>query len=497
MGWQMEKDTYAAGTYRVLRALGEGGNARVYLVIHERTCRLLALKVIPFSGIWADGEREYVCHMNHPGLPKIYDLFQEDGCLCLAMDYIAGTNLKEWKTNQGRPGEKEAVQWLSQLADILNYLHSRVPPLIHGDIKPSNVMLGTDGKVFLVDFGSCLVSGRKAEKRFGTHGYASPEQEKGWPTEDFRSDFYSLGKTFQFLMENDGSRAFQKILKKCVEPDRERRYSQDQELIRAVRRLQRRGKFFTLGLSLAAMGLLAGGSLWQYRILQSNQIIQYETLLESNQVSKLEWAIQLFPGREDAYQKLLQMDLMDQIFSAEESQKMEILLQEYGEAFSKKEEVYASFCYEMGLAYWFYYQGQEGKSYGRLWFGKASRGLLPKEKQKRAAAYENLGAYYEKKAKREITGEGEFSWEGYLNAMEDMCQLDGVNEEQAEQKRSLKEELLSQLYDSLPKFRQEGIIKAKIQRVLEKIQALDPFSLENQVQLTWESLELLYGEDAE
>ena len=81
----MKRGTMINGTYQVLEPLGSGGQSEVWLVLHKRTCTLLALKRIPLSFRWPRGELDYARHLDHPGLPKIHDIFEMQDTLCIVM----------------------------------------------------------------------------------------------------------------------------------------------------------------------------------------------------------------------------------------------------------------------------------------------------------------------------------------------------------------------------------------------------------------------------
>lgn len=492
----MERGKYAGGTYRVIRSLGEGGTASVYLAVHRRTCGLFALKEIPLRGHWPRGELDYARHLSHPGLPAIHDLFEENGYAYVVMDYIAGITLKELKIRRGTFLERELLDWMMQLAEILAYLHSRIPPLIHGDIKPSNLMLDHEGRLVLLDFGACLVEGRPKMGRYGTCLYASPEQLLGNEELDVRSDFYSLGKSFRFLSGGVESRGLRRILNRCCMEDREARFLSDRELLRCLRRVQKKGRRCCLAFSVLAFSLLSFGSLRMFYWQRADQEKQYQFFLESNQTNQLVSAINSFPDREEAYQKLLQLDLMDQDFSLEESRTLEQLMAEHEGTLQG--EPYAAFCYDLGIAYWYYFHDQGGKGYARIWFEKAMNGPLEEEMAERAEIYRTLGEYCEKKARRELTGEGNFSWESFFDSMEGICGAEkDLKKNGQELKKRLQEELLSLIYESLPEFQKAGIKRARVENLLAELYALSPDTLKNQFNLTEESLNSIYGEEKE
>lgn len=97
-------------------------------------------------------ETVILASLNHPNIPKAFDYFVEDDRQYFVMDFIEGINLQQ-VTQQRKPATEEILNWATQMCDILAYLHSLTPPIIHRDIQPSNIILGADGRIFLVDFG--------------------------------------------------------------------------------------------------------------------------------------------------------------------------------------------------------------------------------------------------------------------------------------------------------------------------------------------------------
>ena len=416
----MKRGTMIGGTYQVLEPLGKGGQSDVWLVLHKRTCTLLALKRIPLRSRWPRGELDYARHLEHPGLPKIYDLFEAEGCVCIVMEYLEGKTLEQLKQEKGSFSEKELLFWLRQLSEIMAYLHSRTPPLIHGDIKPSNLMIGPDGRLILLDFGACLSLGKERRERYGTRVFAAPEQLDGKLEPDIRSDFYSAGKTFRFLSGGKESPGFRRFLDICMQEDRNRRFADDRKLRKRLIRVSRRGKRNCLLFSFLAAFLMFFGSITHIRHQNRTAEEQYHILLESGQTEELVSAIRLFPDREAAYQKLLQIDLLDQVFTREESRKLEEILGSWGEKMEKG--AYGNFAYELGIAYWYYFLQAEGKSYAGVWFERAMEGGLTAEKEKKAKIYRELGTYCEKKTRQELSGEGALDWKGFFEAICACCE---------------------------------------------------------------------------
>jgi serine/threonine protein kinase len=137
--------------------------------------------------------------LQHPNLPRIYDGFSEHGRSYLVMEYIEGkTLLQMLKESGGRPlPVPHVLDYAIQLCDVLMYLHSRNPPIIFRDLKPTNVMVKENGHVMLIDFGIArfFKEGQAQDTVFlGSPGYAPPEQHGSAQTNP-RSDLYSLGAT--------------------------------------------------------------------------------------------------------------------------------------------------------------------------------------------------------------------------------------------------------------------------------------------------------------
>lgn len=490
----MRKGTCIGRTYQVVEDLGEGGAGQVVLVLHRRTLKLYALKEIPLGGKkWTGVEREVLRHLNHPGLPEIYDLFEEGGCAYLVMEYISGKNLWELKKEQGPFKEGKILHCMEELLDILQYLHYQIPPLIHGDIKPSNLMLDENGRLVLLDFGASFTGGCEKGKTYGTLAYASPEQISGYPAMDQRSDLYSLGKTFRTLLGGRESRELQRILDKCEEPNRIYRYASAKEVRRAVEALRKKKRKKIRVFLLLMAGCLLFGSCLAVRWKRAHENRQYQFLLQSHQISKVISAIRSFPYREEAYQKLLQLFLEDGSFTEEESTQMEQLLLEYETVFQQNQAGYPSFCYELGLAYWYSYVEQGGKQYGGDWFGKAALGKLSEEKACWARIYEKLGAYYLGRARKERTGEDTENWKQFLSVLDEVSDLPGVKKEGEARLLRIQEELLVQFYDLLPQFLEEGVSKERLWRALDDIKAVSFGNTSEKFEIVEECLEGLCG----
>ncbi len=144
-------------------------------------------------------EATILASLRHPNLPRVTDHFEiENRGQYLIMDYIEGEDLRERMDRDGVMPEDEVVVIGVAICDALTYLHTRKPQVVHRDIKPGNVKIAPDGRIFLVDFGLAkIVQGSQATTtgaRAMTPGYSPPEQY-GTARTDHRSDIYSLGAT--------------------------------------------------------------------------------------------------------------------------------------------------------------------------------------------------------------------------------------------------------------------------------------------------------------
>ncbi len=195
--------------YRIIKTLGSGGFSTVYLAEDVRLAgRLVAVKQnqdASSASVRAfTQEAELLARLQHSNLPRVTDHFIEvSGYQYLVMDYVAGENLDGLVERQGRLDERTALAMLSEVMDAVAYLHQQQPPIIHRDVKPSNLIRRQlDGRIILVDFGlakqQVAGGGTLTGARAVTPGFAPPEQYFG--RTDARSDVYSLGATLYFLV---------------------------------------------------------------------------------------------------------------------------------------------------------------------------------------------------------------------------------------------------------------------------------------------------------
>jgi len=213
----------------LLSVLGEGGFARVYKARDRRLDRIVAIKVIRPDVVGSElfvasfrSEGVALAKLRHPGIIPIYDIRERGGLIYYVMPFVEGTTL-EARLARGRLPPYESRRILSELTEALTAAHRA--SMVHLDIKPANVFLEGDlQKVLLMDFGtamavSAVVDESSSAPVVGTPEYMSPEQARGLPDIDHRSDIYSLGVLgYTMLMGRPpfGGRTAREILEKHV-----------------------------------------------------------------------------------------------------------------------------------------------------------------------------------------------------------------------------------------------------------------------------------------
>jgi len=207
----LEAGTLLQARYKVERLLGGGGMGMVYLAHDQRLAnRPCAIKEMVDHFIdqaqrieaneYFAREADTLAQLKHQAIPAITDRFELANRHYLVMEYVEGRNLEEELAARGEPlPEGLVIDIARQLCDVLVYLHGLVPPIIYRDMKPSNVMLNSNGRVVLVDFGIArLFKAARKGTMIGTLGFAPPEQYQGLV--DPRSDIYSLGATLHYVL---------------------------------------------------------------------------------------------------------------------------------------------------------------------------------------------------------------------------------------------------------------------------------------------------------
>jgi eukaryotic-like serine/threonine-protein kinase len=188
------------GRYRVVRKIGAGGMADVYLARDETLGRQVAVKVL--LPRFADDrlfverfrrEAQAAAGLNHPNIVNIYDRGQIGSTYYIVMEYLRGETLKDYVRRHGRLAARDAIGIALELLAALQYAHEH--HVVHRDIKSQNIMLDEHGRARVTDFGIARAgdsSMTEVGSVLGTAQYLSPEQAKGQPADE-RSDLYSIG----------------------------------------------------------------------------------------------------------------------------------------------------------------------------------------------------------------------------------------------------------------------------------------------------------------
>ena len=147
------------GKYKILNKIGQGGMSVVYLAMNEKANKQWAIKEIRKDGVKDFQvvkqslivETDLLKKLDHPNLPSIVDIIEDDNTFLIVMDYVEGRSLEKELEEYGAQRQDKVIEWAKQLCDVLIYLHSRKPPIIYRDLKPENIMLRPDGKAFLAN----------------------------------------------------------------------------------------------------------------------------------------------------------------------------------------------------------------------------------------------------------------------------------------------------------------------------------------------------------
>lgn len=198
--------------YKKIEKIGQGGMGTVYKVLDMQLNRIVALKILNLDNKISSEqiqrfirEAKILANFHHPNIVTIYDICQEEQKIYYSMDYIQGSTLQELIEKKGPLAEKKALQIIIRVAKALQVIHSN--GIVHRDIKPSNIVYTPTHEIKLLDFGTAKLESdnnlTRMNEFLGTVLFASPEQFNNSNSVDLRSDIYSLGVTFYFLLAGE------------------------------------------------------------------------------------------------------------------------------------------------------------------------------------------------------------------------------------------------------------------------------------------------------
>nr|WP_304027683.1 serine/threonine-protein kinase [Ruminococcus bromii] len=398
------------GKYKILNVVGKGGMSVVYLAMNEMANKQWAIKEVRKDGMQSFevvkqnlvAETDLLKKLNHPHLPSIIDVIDCDDTFLIVMDYIEGNPLSKALETSGAQNQDDVIEWAKQLCDVLGYLHSRKPPIIYRDMKPSNVMLKPDGNVMLIDFGTARefkYSSVADTTCLGTQGYAAPEQFGGHGQTDARTDIYCLGATMYHLVTGHNpatppyemypirqwnpmlSSGLEEIILKCTQRNPEDRYQSCAELLYALdhykdldienKKVQSfKWKTFlasfimTIVMLVGTIGFSAGLTV-QTSSTYESYIANGDSAVSQDAAEKYYLdAINVDPANPLAYQKLLERCTSDSKLSEDEYNTIKDAIYEHeDELKSKYPSEYAdNVAYKLGQALYFSYVPSSQKS---------------------------------------------------------------------------------------------------------------------------------------
>ncbi len=502
----------------------------MYLARHILTDAPRAVKV---SGQNREGrsvhELNMLKHVHHDSLPGIIDVFQENGVVCLVMEYVEGTALSEYTIRGGADGQF-FFGVAEQLLDTLEYLHTGRMPVLHLDVKPSNILIHADGRLTLLDLGAAMPFRQEegaAHSCLGTPGYAAPEQfdRRGRP--DVRTDLYGFGATMFLLLTGERYKKRQtggkndryprsergifrffrslcwrgrmrKLLLACLEEDQEKRPGSAAAVRKRLLRIKKQREFERsvrqtgiAVLMLAGVLTLAWMDTGELAAGGGGRRKEFEKLLQKAELAGSEQAAQLYrqailtcPKEILPYQEFVARAADDCVFSLEEEQTLQMLMditmplekERVFDQLERNSEEFGRFAYDLGIAYWYFYEGTGGRTAAAGWFAKAAEDIKSEEEKRgwvrEARIYGKIGSYYEKLGKRDITGEDAADSAVYWRDLSQLCQIElSQGEEAGIARKNLFEEMLNLLIFESAKLRSAGIEKEELQSAIEEIRA--------------------------
>lgn len=513
------------GKYKILNEIGHGGMSTVYLAINEKANKPWAVKEVRKSfhkdfDILKQSlivEMDLLKKLRHSSLPSIVDVIDSDENFLIVMDYIEGNTLERLMEQEGAQPQEKVVGWALQLCDVLDYLHTRTTPIIYRDMKPSNIMLKSDGNVVLIDFGTA----REFKEQnisdtilLGTQGYAAPEQFGGMGQTDARTDIYCLGATLYHLVTGHNpseppyemypitkwnpklSTGLEQIIQKCTQKNPEDRYQTVKELQYELEhyhdlelQAQRRYRYH-LGMFVAMTVLTfvcALGSMGFQAAAGSMKEDTYQELLDMAEISTdsidacklcME-AVAVDETSAEAYHKFYTRAIENGIFSDEEEElllKLSISTHKYLQNFQENnEKEYAVFCYEIGNAYWYYYEHEENRQSNAVrWFESAMEYFENDESKaaeyRRCMLYVELGNFYKNVIVSQIDGTDSKMYGNYWHSLSELKALNDAEPDRERITLRIYREIASRVVEYVKYFKEDGISREEIVSMLDEIE---------------------------
>ena len=212
----LKEGMFIQDRYEIISKIGSGGMADVYKAKDHTLNRFVAVKVLKPEFRKDKGfitkfrvEAQSAAGLAHPNIVNVYDVGEDNGISFIVMELVEGITLKEYIEKKGRLAVREATSIAIQVSMGLQAAHNN--GIVHRDVKPQNIIISTDGKVKVTDFGIARVatSNTISSNVMGSVHYSSPEQARGGYS-DYKSDIYSLGITMYEMLT--GHVPFDKVI---------------------------------------------------------------------------------------------------------------------------------------------------------------------------------------------------------------------------------------------------------------------------------------------
>lgn len=508
------------GKYKILNVVGKGGMSVVYLAMNERANKQWAIKEVRKDGMQSFevvkqnlvAETDLLKKLNHPHLPSIIDVIDCDDTFLIVMDYIEGNPLSKALETSGAQNQDDVIEWAKQLCDVLGYLHSRKPPIIYRDMKPSNVMLKPDGNVMLIDFGTAreFKSTSVADTTcLGTQGYAAPEQFGGHGQTDARTDIYCLGATMYHLVTGHNpatppyemypirqwnpmlSSGLEEIILKCTQRNPEDRYQSCAELLYALdhyRDLDIENKkvqsfkwktflasfIMTIVMLVGTIGFSAGLTV-QTSSTYESYIANGDSAVSQDAAEKYYLdAINVDPANPLAYQKLLERCTSDSKLSEDEYNTIKDAIYEHeDELKSKYPSEYAdNVAYKLGQALYFSYvpssQKSESENFSmagitvsQRWLDIAQKMGSTEQIKHRAELLSSMSKAYQNMSGKSLEGDPVEEVKEYWNNLVEIASPNIANEENNQIALLIYRNVTSQIYTKYYWFIKNSLATAK------------------------------------
>lgn len=513
----LEIGTVIEEKYKILNLIGQGGMSTVYLAMNERANKQWAIKEVRREGVYnyevvKQGlamELELLKKLHHPYLPGIADVIERQNSLLIVMDYIEGNTLDRILNAYGPQSMEDTIRWAKQLCEVLNYLHTRKPPVIYRDLKPSNIMLRPNGDICLIDFGTAREYKEKQVEDttcLGTQGYAAPEQYAGHGQTDARTDIYCLGTTLYHLLTGHNpaeppyeikpvrewdstlSQGLEAIVIKCTNKNPNDRYQSCTELLYDLEHYeeldqhyiaQQKKKFCVFGMACICTLLCMAGAIYFYALSNQISINSYSQYLQEAKsqptqeeaLDKYIAAIKVQPDKEEAYISLLDYWLLeDDCLTAQEDELLRrLLLSSYNERntyedmLRTNQEGYCRFAYKLGIAYFYSYEESGNKSLALKWLDIAADGEELDENQSyRARILAGIAAYYSRIGRESKSGDVTIGYREYWDDLVQVLAGDIAQEDNVITALIVYREMTYQIYANAYHFKEAGVTREEM-----------------------------------